>query len=71
MKKQITQQLERKRAARLREIRAATGLSRERFAALIGRTATTVFRWEKGTVPIDFLTMAGIEAIVGKNLESA
>jgi len=71
MKQQITQQLVRKRAKRLREIRAATGLSREHFAAMIGRTATTVFRWETGRVPIDFLAMAGIEAIVGEKLETA
>lgn len=38
-------------AARLRELREASGLSRTQLAARVGRTEQTVWLWERGQVP--------------------
>ena len=38
--------------AELQARRAALGLSRERLAAALGVTSTTVWRWERGAVPL-------------------
>lgn len=37
--------------AEIKALRAALGLSREKFAALVGVAAFTVYRWEMGQKP--------------------
>ena len=49
-------------------LRQSTGLSQDKFAAILGVTGACVSRWERGQRKIGHLTAAGIRAETAKYL---
>ena len=53
----------------IRQIREKMGLSREAFAHKIGRTSSTIFKWEHGRVPVDETALRYARTFVTSNGE--
>lgn len=55
-------------AERIQALRARTGLSLERFAALLGVSWQTVRQWERGTQSVSLVRCADALAAVAKKV---